>query len=127
MGCRIRFLEQAVAFTLARDAIYSEEYATGSAEMEIVNFDGDVETIRSHLYQQFGSGAGGDIHAKEVEYDAGMPEKGQPAFPKGVDMPEKLRQLESRKKLCWDMCKPAKRSLTFTVRNLSWCALCLST
>ena len=78
---------------------YIEEHATGSAEMEIVKFDGDMETTRSHLYKQFGSGAGGDIHAKEVEYDAGMPEKGQPAFPKGMDMSEKLRQLESRQKL----------------------------
>ena len=67
---------------------YIEEHATGSAEMEIVNFDGDVETTRSHLHKQFGSGTGGDIHTKEVEYDAGMPEKGQPAFPKGPNMPE---------------------------------------
>ena len=39
-----------------------------------------------------------------------MSEKGQPEFPKGVDMPEKLRQLESRQKLFWDMCKPEKRA-----------------
>ena len=40
--------------------------------MEIVNYDGDVEAIRSHLYKQFGSGAGGDIYAKKVEIGAGM-------------------------------------------------------
>ena len=26
------------------------EHATGSAEMEVVNYDGDVERIRPHLY-----------------------------------------------------------------------------
>ena len=85
-----------------------EEHAAGSAEMEVVNYDGNVESTRSHLYKPLGSGAGGDIHAKETEYDAGMPVKGQPAFPKGVDMPEKLRQLESRQELYWGMCKPEK-------------------
>ena len=71
MGCWVGFLEQTVAFTLVRDAAHAdqdhiEEHATGSAEMGIVNFDGDVETTRLYLYKQFGSGAGGEIHAKEV-------------------------------------------------------------
>ena len=78
--------------------------------MEIVNYGGDVEAIRFHIYKQFGSGAGGDIHTKEAEYDNGMTEKGQPAFPIGVGIPKKLRQLESRQKLFWDMYKPEKRA-----------------
>ena len=82
---------------------HSEEHITGSAEMEIINCDGDVAAARSHLYKQFGSGSCGDIHANEVVYSAGMPEKSRPAFPKGADMPEKLRQLKSRQKLFWDM------------------------
>ena len=94
--------------------------------MEIVNFDGHVEAICSHLYKQFGSGAGGGIHTKEVEYDAGMPEKDQPVFPEGVDIPENLRQLNSRQKLLWDMCKPEKRA-TYIYCQESKCALCLNT
>ena len=103
-----------------------EEHTTGSADIKVINYDGDVECTRSHLYKQFGSGAGDDIHTKEVEYDAGMPEKGQPAFPKGVDMPEKLRQLESRQKLFWDMCKPEERVTYIYCQELKLVALCSS-
>ena len=76
-------------YILIKDHI--EEHATRCTKMEIVTYDGDVETIRLHLYKQFGPGTGGDIHVKEVWCGAGMPEKGQPAFPKGLDMSEKLR------------------------------------
>ena len=84
-------------YMLIKDHI--EEHAAGSADMGVLNYDGDVEATRSHLYKQFGSGAGGDIHAKDVKYGACMPEKGQSVFPKGADMSEKLRQLKSRHKL----------------------------
>ena len=49
------------------------------------------------MYKQFGSGSGGNIHEKEIDYDRGMPEKGKVAFPAGCDMSEKLRKLESRR------------------------------
>ena len=44
---------------------HTEEHAAGSAEKEVVNYEGDVECTRSHLYKQFGSGAGRDIMPKK--------------------------------------------------------------
>ena len=72
---------------------YVEEHSEGAVEMEVVDYDGDAEQLRKHLFQEFGSGASGDIHSKEADYDAGMPErKGAKAFPMGVNMKEKLRK-----------------------------------
>ena len=63
---------------------YVEAHAEGQAEIEMVNYDGDLRDIRRHLYKQFGSGSGGNIHEKELDFDRGMLEKGKIAFPKGV-------------------------------------------
>ena len=89
---------------------YVEEHARGAVEIEVVNFDGDEEQLRSHLFKQFGAGNSGDVHSKESHYDAGMPEPGKMAFPIGVDMRAKLRQLHDRKQLFWKMCAPDLRS-----------------
>ena len=89
---------------------YIEEHSKGQAEMVMVNYSGNKKDIRKFLYKQFGSGAGGDIHLKELEFDQGMPEKGKQAFPIGVNMPAKLRQLESRRLYFWKMCLPEKRA-----------------
>ena len=75
----------------------------------MVNFDGNPEKLRAHLYKEFGAGTSGNIHTKEGEYDAGLPEKGQIAFPSGVDMRSKLRQLKDRQQLFWRMCAPELR------------------
>jgi hypothetical protein len=82
-------------YTLMADFI--ESHCKGQAEVEMINYAGDLKDIRKHLYKQFGSGSGGNIHEKEIDYDRGMPEKGKAAFPAGCDMGEKLRQLESRR------------------------------
>jgi hypothetical protein len=82
-------------FTLMADFI--EAHCKGQAEIEIMNYTGDWRHIRKHLYKQFGSGSGGNIHDKEIDYDRGMPEKGKVAFPAGCDMSDKLRKLESRR------------------------------
>jgi hypothetical protein len=76
---------------------YLEAHSKGQAEIEIINYDEDHGAIRKHLYKQFGAGAGGNIHEKEIDFDRSMPEKGKPAFPDGCNMGEKLRQLESRR------------------------------
>jgi hypothetical protein len=70
---------------------YVESHAEGQVEIEMVNYDGDLRNLRKHLYKQFGSGSGGNIHEKELDFDKGMPEKGKVAFPAGCDMGEKLR------------------------------------
>ena len=70
---------------------YIEDHAKGQVQLEIMNFSGDKMEVRRHLYKQFGAGTGGEIHHKERLYEKGMPEPGQAAFPKGVDMPKKLR------------------------------------
>ena len=96
-------------YSLIKD--YVEEHSRGAVELEVVNYEGNVEHLRSHLYKQFGAGTSGDIHTKETEYDAGIPAKGQKlAFPKGVNMKDKLRQLYDRMKLFWKMCAPEKRA-----------------
>jgi hypothetical protein len=43
---------------------YVESHAEGQAEIEMVNYDGDLRDLRKHLYKQFGSGSGGNIHQK---------------------------------------------------------------
>ena len=60
-----------------------EEHSKGAVEMEVVDYEGDPEQLRKHLFQQLGSGTSGDIHTREAEYDAGLPEKDQKAFPIG--------------------------------------------
>ena len=90
--------------------IYIEEHCEGAAEIEMINFDGDKSQIRKHLYKLFGAGTGGDIHTIELEFDKGMPEKGKPAFYKGIDMIEKLRQLETRRLYFLKMCSPSRQS-----------------
>jgi len=87
-----------------------EDHAKGQVEIEIVNFEGDKRNIRQHLYEQFGSGSGGDIHSQELEYEKGMPDKDGVAFKPGSDITVKLRQLEGRKIYFWKMCLPSKRS-----------------
>jgi hypothetical protein len=68
-----------------------EDHSKGQVTLEIVNYTGNKMEIRRHLYKQFGAGTGSEIHVKERHYEKGMPEPGQLAFPKGVDMPSKLR------------------------------------
>ena len=93
---------------------FIEDHAKGQVELEIINFSGDKMDIRRHLYKQFGAGTGSEIHTKERHYEKGMPEPGQVAFPKGVDMASKLRQLESRRLYFFKMCEASKReSYTF--------------
>jgi hypothetical protein len=93
---------------------YIESHAEGQAEIEMINYDGDLRDIRKHLYKQFGSGSGGNIHEKELDFDRGMPEKGKAAFPAGCDMGEKLRQLESRRLYFSRMAGSAERRRTYT-------------
>jgi hypothetical protein len=75
---------------------FIESHAEGQAEIEMINYSGDLRDIRKHLYKQFGAGSDGNIHEKELDFDRGMPEKGKAAFPAGCDMGEKLRQLARR-------------------------------
>ena len=89
---------------------YIEEHARGQAELEIINYTGSKLEIRKHLYKQFGAGSAGDIHDKELEFEKGMPENGNKAFPKGCDIIVKLRQLEARRLYFYKMCEPSKRS-----------------
>ncbi len=56
---------------------YIESHAEGQAEIELINYDGDLRDIKKHLYKQFGAGSGGNIHEKELNFDRGMPEKGK--------------------------------------------------
>ena len=95
------------SYALLKD--YIEEHARGNAEIAVVNYDSDPEKLKKSIYKKFGSGSGGDIHTKEAEYEAVLPGSGKYAFPIGVDMREKLRQLETHKKYFWNMCKPARR------------------
>ena len=90
--------------------IYIEEHCKDAAETEMINFSGDRSQIRKYLYKLFGTGTGGDIHVIEIEFDKGMPEKGKSAFYRGIDMIEKLRQLETRRLYFLKMCSPSRQS-----------------
>jgi hypothetical protein len=48
---------------------FVESHAEGQAEIEMINYDGDLRFIRTHLYKQFGAGSGGNIHEKELDFD----------------------------------------------------------
>ena len=114
VGRALWALEQTLAIEVTKNAIHANQGSHGEARSRAYRDGGgelrwDVELIPSHLYKQFGSEAASDIHAKGTEYDAGMPEKGQPTFPKGVNIPEKLRQLAHRQKLLWDIFKLEKQ------------------
>ena len=93
---------------------YVEAHAEGQAEIEMINYSGDLRDIRKHLYKQFGAGSGGNIHEKELDFDRGMPEKGKAAFPAGCDMGEKLRQLESRRLYFLRMAGTREKRMTYT-------------
>ncbi len=93
---------------------YVEAHAEGQAEIEMLNYDGDLRDIRKHLYKQFGSGSGGNIHEKELDFDRGMPEKDKAEFPAGCDMGNKLRQLESRRLYFMRMAGSAEKRRTYT-------------
>ena len=55
--------------------------------------------MRSDLQRKFAKATSTVIRKMEQEYDAGMPEKpGAIIFPAGVDIEEKLEQLEDRKR-----------------------------
>ena len=100
-------------------ADFIESHAEGQAEIEMINYHGDLREIRKHLYKQFGSGSGSNIHEKELEFDRGMPEKGKAAFPYGCDMGEKLRQLESRRLYFSRMAGSEEKRKTYTSRSWS--------
>jgi hypothetical protein len=93
---------------------YVESHCKGQAELELINYSGELRELRKHLYKQFGSGSGGNIHEQELEYDRGLPEKGKAAFPAGCDMGEKLRQLESKRLFFLKMAGSTVNRATYT-------------
>ena len=77
--------------------------------MEVMTLGrGRCPEMRQRLAKCFGGG-GGDISLREQEYDKGMPKKGQVAFPPGVDMASKLRELSLERQRFFSMCAPEKR------------------
>jgi hypothetical protein len=93
---------------------YVESHCKGQAEIEVRNYTGEMRDLRKHLYKQFGTGSGGNIHEKELEYDRGMPEKGKAAFPPNCDKGEKLRQLESRRLYFYRVAGSDEKRKTYT-------------
>ena len=82
-----------------------EAKVKGSAEMEVANLGMDsAAEVRAHLMKQFG-GVGEDVEARQERFEAEMPASdGAPAFPDGINMPDKFRELETERctlcKLC---------------------------
>ena len=99
-------------YTLMMD--YVESHCKGQAEIEMINYSGELRNIRKHLYKHFGSGSGGNIHEQELDYDRGMPGKNKVAFPPGCDMGDKLRQLESRRLYFLRMAGSDEKRKTYT-------------
>jgi len=86
-----------------------EGSVTGSAALEVANLGMEkAHKLRHHLMRQFG-GAGEDLQARQEHFEAGMPKSpGMAAFPEGIDIPDKLRQLEAERYELWNLC-PAKQ------------------
>ena len=78
---------------------YVESILEGEAEMELTASctRDKARLVRKIFFKQFGLGSSSDIHQMEMEYAAGMPAKGQPAFPANCDMRKKLRQLSNQR------------------------------
>ena len=87
-----------------------ESSVKGSAALEVANQGMEkASKIRAHLMKQFG-GAGEDLQARQDQFELGLPKtSGSPAFPPGVDMPEKLRQLEAERTALTRLCPKAKQ------------------
>ena len=87
-----------------------EATVTGSAALEVQSLGmARSPQLRDHLHKHFG-GAGDDVRAREELYSDGMPTaKGQPGFPAGVNMEDKLRILQGERIALFKMCKPSKR------------------
>ena len=88
-----------------------EAMTTGAAALEVQSLGmSKAPELRAHLHRQFG-GAGDDVRAREERYSEGLPKsKGQPAFPKGVDIEAKLRELQAERIALWRMCTPSMRN-----------------
>ena len=87
-----------------------ESSVSGSAALEVANRGMErASKIRAHLMKQFG-GAGEDLQARQDQFELGLPKTiGSPAFPPGVDMPEKLRQLEAERTALTRLCPRDKK------------------
>jgi len=88
-----------------------EASVTGSAALEVANLGMNKGSqIRAHLMRQFG-GAGEDLQARQDLFELGLPKSpGAPAFPEGVDIPEKLRELEAERFALDCLCPKDKRA-----------------
>ena len=70
----------------------------------------DAARLRKHLIKHFG-GASEDVKERELLFDEGLPDKpGGKAFPKGVDIEVKLRQIKSEWIELTRMCPVEDRS-----------------
>lgn len=70
----------------------------------------DAARLRKHLVKHFG-GASEDVKERELLFDEGLPDKpGGKAFPKGVDIEVKLRQIKSEWIELTRMCPVEDRS-----------------
>ena len=68
-----------------------------------------AKLLRSHLFKQFG-GAGEDIQVRQERFEAGMPANaGGIPFPNGVNMINKLRELEAERVALYKLCPSDRR------------------
>ena len=81
-----------------------------SAALEVANLGMEkAKLLRSHLFKQFG-GAGEDIQVRQERFEAGMPANaGGIPFPNGVNMINKLRELEAERVALYKLCPSDRR------------------
>ena len=67
--------------------------------------DDKLPTIRSDLQKKFAKATSTVVRRMEQEYEAGIPGKpGDKPFPIGINIEEKVEQLEDRKRTLWFLC-----------------------
>ena len=100
--------------TAAWDRLYDyvDSKTTGQANMEVVDVGmSKSPTLRKHLTRNFG-GSGEDVRAREARYQDGMRRSAdEKPFYKGVNVPNKLRELAAERTALWKMCAEDKRGV----------------
>ena len=98
--------------TLCSIRDYVEERTSNRAFQHMIELTPDeLPTLRSGLQLKFAKATPTVIRSMEQEYEAGIPEKpGAQIFPKGINIEEKVEQLEDRKRTLWFLCPEGIRA-----------------
>lgn len=89
---------------------YVESVSDGKALKFMAELEDDEKPqLQALMQRKFGGGTSSEVSVLEKEFDAGLPQKGEVAFPKGCDMKQRLHELEERRLALWMMAPESAR------------------